>query len=252
MKGKKILLTRAAGENKAFRERLEKKGALVDELPMIHFSAVQELNEIHEILNQLETIDWIVFTSVNAVRFFFEIANEHRVKFYFYPDLKIATVGEKTKLKLEQLGYRTNFVPIQYTAEVLAENMDEKIEGKRILIPRSDQASDEYLRVFEKRKAKPIPITFYKNNAVAYSKQELESRLSKKQDYLTFTSGSTFRSFYENLQTNHIKLDDEKIICIGPSTAKVVESLGFRVTAVADPHTVEGIIKAIEKVEENV
>ena len=249
MKGKNILVTRAAGDNKKFKEDLEKKGATVFELPMISFEPIKDFFEVYSFLNQLDTIDWIVFTSPQTVIHFFNIAIDYGIKFYFYPNLKIATVGEKTKLKLEQLGYRTNFVPIKYTAEVLAENMDEDIKGKRILIPRSNQASDEYLNVFKKRGATPLPVIVYFNDAVHYSETEFTKTLNQNIDYLTFTSGSTYEAFNSNLIAHGVELNHEKIVCIGPSTAKVVKELNGKVAAVAETYTTEGIIQSIEKLE---
>lgn len=252
MKGKKILITRSEEDNKDFREKLEKKGAEVIQLPMIHFELSKDLTVIHQQLKRLETINWIVFTSAKTVEFFFQIAENKGIKFYYYPDLKIATVGEKTKLKLEQLGYRTNFVPIQYTAEVLAENMDENIEGKNILIPQSNLASKEYFQVFEKRGATPIPATIYETLPVIYDSETFEAILDKGIDYLTFTSGSTFKAFYQNMVNVKVNCKSEKIVCIGPSTAKVIEQKGYEISAIAEPHTTEGMIKAIEKIEEHV
>jgi uroporphyrinogen-III synthase len=252
MKGKKVLITRSTEDNKNFREQLEKKGAQVTELPMIQFELSKDLTVIHEQLERLETIDWIVFTSAKTVEFFFQIAASKGIKFYYYPDLKIATVGEKTKLKLEQLGYRTNFVPIQYTAEVLAENMDENIEGKNILIPQSNLASKEYFQVFEKRGANPIPAIIYQTLPVIYSSEAFETVMSQQIDYLTFTSGSTFDAFYMNLLHSKVQVESERIICIGPSTAKAVAQKEHKVSAIAAPHTTEGMIKALEKLEDHV
>ena len=252
MDKKKVLISRAASQNKEFRESLEKKGYEVVELPQIKFSIVKDLTEIHKALDQLEKVSWIVFTSARTVEFFFEAAQEYGVKFYFYPDLKIATVGEKTKLKLEQLGYRTNFVPIKYTAKVLVENMDEDLNGKEVLIPRSNLAGNEYLNLLAQRGATPTPLTVYNNEPILYSQIEMKEALSKELNYLTFTSGSTFRAFHENLKNAQLSLNSERIICIGPSTAKVVEDLGYEVFAIAEQHTIEGIINTIENIEQHV
>ena len=252
MKGKKVLITRAKEQNKEFREQLERQGAIVVEKPMIHFNQIEDLTEIHSYLNQLETIDWIVFTSAQTVVHFFKIAESYNIKFYFYPNLKIATVGEKTKLKLELLGYRTNFVPIQYTAEVLAENMDENMAGKRILIPQSNLASIEYLKVFERRGATPLPVAVYNTKAVEYAVDEFCNLIKEKFDYVTFTSGSTFKAFYQNMTKAKMTLDAEKIISIGPSTNIVIEENNLIVSGSAMPHTIEGMVRAIEKLEENV
>tara|TARA_B110000046_G_scaffold47958_1_gene53067 strand:- start:44809 stop:45567 length:759 start_codon:yes stop_codon:yes gene_type:complete len=252
MKGKKVLITRSTEDNKDFREQLERKGAEVIQLPMIQFNLSEDLTLIHQQLERLETIDWIVFTSTKTVEYFFQIAESKGIKLYYYPDLKIATVGEKTKIKLEQLGYRTNFVPIQYSAEVLAENMDENVEGKRILIPQSNLASKEYFKVFEKRGAIPIPARIYKTIPVKHETEIFKAVMNQKIDYLIFTSGSTFEAFYQNMQEAEVELTAEKIICIGPSTSKVVEERGMNVSCIAAPHTTEGMIKAIENLEEHV
>ena len=251
MKGKKVLITRSKEDNKEFKEQLERKGAEVVEAPMIQFKVSGNLTAIYEQLNQLESIDWIVFTSPKTVEFFFAIAEDFGTKFYYYPDLKLATVGEKTKLKLEHLGYRTNFVPIQYTAEVLAENMDENIEGKNVLIPQSNIASKEYLEVFNKRGAQPIPVTIYETLAVNYPVDSFTKKVNDI-DYLTFTSSSAFKAFMGNAKNSGVKLTKEKIICIGPSTAKVVQQYNQKISAIAEPHTTEGMTSAIEKLEEHV
>ena len=247
---KKVLINRSSEQSKEYKELLEREGFQPISCPMIETVLTQNLSPIHNILDRLEEIDWVVFTSENAVRYFFQVAEDYGVKFYFYPNLKIATVGEKTKLSLEQLGYRTNFVPIQYTAEVLAENMDD-VRGKNILIPRSALASNEYLEVFQKRAANPIPIELYNTQTVLYSKEELEQTIPEQVDYLTFTSPSTIKAFDANRKNMSIKLEKTQVVCIGPSTAKAAQQLGYTPAAVAQPHTIEGVVAAIKKLEEN-
>jgi len=249
MKGKKVLITRPEKSAKEFKENLEKLGAIVKVSPMIELKIVEDLTFLHQLFEQLDEIDWIVFTSPNAVSFFFKAADDYGVKFYFYPELKIATVGDKTKLTLEHLGYRTNFVPIKYTAEVLAENMDEDIQGKKVVIPRSALASDEYLEVFRKRGAEPLPITLYENEEVKYNENDFLELMQHNFDYLTFASGSAFSAFHNHLLKMSVELSTEKIICIGPSTEKRVRELGYVPAAVAEEYTANGMIEVIKKLE---
>jgi uroporphyrinogen III methyltransferase/synthase len=252
LNGKKVLVTRAKAQSKSLIESIEKAGGEAIVLPLIELVPLEDQTEIEKAFKNLEEYNWLVFTSANAVEFFFEVAEKYGVKFYFYPELKIATVGEKTKLKLEQLGYRTNFVPIQYTAEVLAENMDQDIKGKKILIPRSQKASDEYLEVFRKRGAIPHPLTIYKNQFVKYEESEVQTVFQETIDYITFTSGSTVEALDLLKQKHQFQLSKEQYVCIGPSTAKKAETLGYRVSAIAEPFTVEGIVEAIKKLENHV
>lgn len=246
---KKVLITRAAHQSEEFVKLVERANGTPILFPTIEIKAITEQDEIKAALENLEAIDWLVFTSENAVNYFFNYAHEFGVKFYLYPNLKIATVGEKTKLCLEQLGYRTNFVPIKYTAQVLAENMDADIEGKRILIPRSSRASDEYLSVFEKRGAIPIPLTVYENILKQYSAVEVEKTLKFDIDYITFTSGSTVKGFVNALKQHNIEMPNSTYISIGPSTSKVASNLGVKVDFTAKDYTTEGIIEVIKIIE---
>lgn len=252
LKDRRVLVTRPRRQAKELHEAIEKEGGEAFLLPMIELKAMKDLSALHAAFNQLETYDWLVFTSPNAVKFFFEAAENFGVKFYFYPDLKIATVGEKTKLTLEQLGYRTNFVPIQYTAEVLAENMDPEIEGKKVLIPRSAKASDEYLKVFEKRGAWVEAIAIYDNHPLEYSAKIMREFMACDFHYLTFASPSAVVAFDANLKQAALHLHEEKLVCIGPTTAKAAEDLGYSVAAVANPHTIEGIVESIIKLNRHV
>lgn len=251
MEGKSVLITRPANQRKNFSDQLEKENFKVGFLPLIELSTIKNNEALKNKLNDLDRFDWLVFTSVNAVKYFFEAAEEFGVKLYFFSHLKIATVGEKTKLQLEQLGYRTNFVPIKYTAEVLADNMDD-VNGKRILIPRSSKASNHYIDVFKSRGAEAIPVTVYENKVIYYEAKEFNRVLSQKFDYLTFASGSAIDAFHNHMKSTGLELLEEKIICIGPSTATHAQNLGYSVAAIATPHTAEGLVDAIKKLEKNV
>jgi uroporphyrinogen-III synthase len=40
---------------------------------------------------------------------------------------------------------------------------------------------------------------------------------------------------------------DPKVVCIGPITARAARDRGLRVSTVADPHTVGGLVAAVER-----
>lgn len=245
---KKVLITRAEHQSEDFRKLIERANGTPVLFPTIEIKPIADQTLIKQTFDNLESIDWIVFTSENAVKYFFHYAEQYAIKFYFYPNLKIATVGEKTKLILEQLGFRTNFVPIQYTAQVLAENMDAEIEGKRILIPRSSKASQEYLEVFEKRGAIPMPLTIYENSLKENDIQQTKAAIAEV-DYVTFTSGSTVKGFQSALTKANIERPKAKYISIGPSTTKVAHLLGIQIDLTAETYTIEGILDAIKTLE---
>ena len=248
LKHKKVLLTRPIDGIEEFQRKLEFEGAEVIAQPLIQLTLKADQSEMDVALEKLETYEWLVFTSPAAVKFFFEKIQQKGMKMYFYPDLKIATVGEKTKMKLEQLGYRTNFVPIQFTAEVLAENLPD-VEEKNILIPASSLSKQDYIQAFQNRGANPHQIVLYENLNRDLSVEEQEKIKAEPLDYLTFTSGSAIKAFNEYFGNPLEHFSSAKVICIGPSTSKVAQELNWKVDAIADPHTVEGMIAAMKKLE---
>ncbi len=63
-------------------------------------------------------------------------------------------------------------------------------------------------------------------------------------DAVTFTSASTVRGFVRALGALR---GDPKVVCIGPVTAREARAHGLRVSAVASPHTMEGLVAAVER-----
>jgi uroporphyrinogen-III synthase len=63
-------------------------------------------------------------------------------------------------------------------------------------------------------------------------------------DAITFTSASTVRGFVRAMGAVR---GNPKVVCIGPVTAREAREHGLRVHAVANPHTVEGLVDAVER-----
>jgi uroporphyrinogen-III synthase len=64
-------------------------------------------------------------------------------------------------------------------------------------------------------------------------------------DAITFTSASTVRGF---IGATGVVRGNPKVVTIGPVTAREAREHGLRVSAVARPHTIEGLVAALERV----
>ena len=71
--GKRVVVTRAREQAGKLTALLEKEGAEVMELPFIKAESDFDPQQLSEALAGLATYEWIVFTSANGVRFFFEL-----------------------------------------------------------------------------------------------------------------------------------------------------------------------------------
>ena len=232
LKGKTVLITRSAEQTKDFIHQLQDLGATPISLPLITTTAIHK-KELKDRFSANQ-YDWIIFTSTNAVGFFFDvIACESS-------SAKIAVVGEKTKRAVEGFGLNVDFMPAEFTAKKLANSLP-LTKKSTVLIPRSDLAKNDIVAILESRSCNVKTIAIYKNNAIEYSKSELNKCFSQKIDYITFASGSAVTSFVDL----GIELETGKIVCIGPETAKVVRKNKLEVSIVANPHTIAGMIDAI-------
>ena len=74
--GKRVVVTRAREQASDFRILLEKKGAHCLEFPTIEVVEPDSWTYVDRAIGRLEDYDWVIFTSVNGVRFFFRRLGE--------------------------------------------------------------------------------------------------------------------------------------------------------------------------------
>ncbi|MCO6501259.1 MAG: uroporphyrinogen-III synthase [Vicingus serpentipes] len=236
LKNKRVVITRPKDKIAPFSEKLKKLGAEPVELPLIQLSSINQPELLATY--QQQQFDWIVFTSYNAVHTFFEVVEVASVH------SKIAVVGPKTMEALEEYNLTASFVPLVYTAAALVKEMP-LLENQTVLLPQSAIAKKDIELFLKERKAKVYSVKSYENKKISYTPSELKSLFKNGVDYITFTSGSTVKSFIDL----GIGVNNAKVVCIGPETAETAKQLDVKVDAVANPFTEEGIIEAIINLE---
>jgi len=234
LKNKTIIVTRSENQALGFITQLKNLGAKTIALPLIKNTAKNQ-EELSSKLNQ-NGYNWIIFTSPNAVQFFFETISPKEI------NSKIATVGSKTKELINALGLTVDFIPSKFTAKQLATEIPVN-ENDTILIPRSNLAKNDIIEILKNRTCSIDTITIYENTAIRYSKKELDTIFKQQIDFITFTSGSTVASFMKL----EIELNQEKIICIGPETAKIASDYNLSVSGISNPHNIDGMINELTK-----
>ncbi len=248
LKGKKVLLTEEESQLQEITRKIRSKGAQALYLPMVNLKEIDELEDLYVALNQFEIYDWLIFTSPNTVYFFFKLAEEKGVKFYFFPKLKIATVGDKTKTALEQIGFRTNFVPIKEDPLVLARDMDLNIEGKYVLIPKSLKDNNEFFNAFQTRKAITHSIPIYDKVEISYPSNQFIQYLQTDIDYIVFISEEAVKSFAANFHNSKYKLQNKKLIYLNTTLANLADKLKLRVDSIANPQTFDGLVEQLNRI----
>jgi len=249
--GKKIVVTRAREQASELVQILTDLGAECLECPTIKVRPPDDVTPLDEAIEALSEYDWLVFTSVNGVDFFFDRLFQKGMDVRAVSNLHTAVIGPATEKRLFDFGLKSDIVPESYRAESVIEAFrSENITGKKILLPRAKEARPILPVELTKMGAVVDEISAYCTHAVQDNIDELLSELENKAiDIITFTSSSTVTNFkallpperFENLMRNVI------IASIGPVTADTAKKLGFHVHIVAASYTIPGLCQAIQQ-----
>jgi uroporphyrinogen III methyltransferase/synthase len=117
-----------------------------------------------------------------------------------------------------------------------------ELEGKKVLIPRAQEAREVLPETLRSRGAEVVVAPVYKTIHPALP--EGLSNWPKEATRVLFTSSSTV--------TNWLALTDRREIpcfCIGPITAGTAEKAGLKVLGTAEVHTIEGLVHCVRELD---
>ena len=126
LKDKVIISTRALEASDTLPEIIRSSGAKLLSLPMIEIIPSPLDTQMTEDLNNLDSFDWIFFTSKNGVVNFFKQLIDLKGNTTLPKTLKIAVIGLKTGLELEYYGYAPTFISEENTAEEFLNRFEAK------------------------------------------------------------------------------------------------------------------------------
>jgi uroporphyrinogen III methyltransferase/synthase len=234
LSGKTVLITRAASQSAELRTALEGLGAKVIECPTIHIVPPTTWKPVDDAIRRLNTYNWLLFTSANAVEQFMDRMRERR------PSIPIAVVGSATSTKLAEWKLKPSLVPKNFRAEGLLEAFAENLVGTRILFPRAEVAREMLPEELRRRGAVVDVVTVYRT-VKAMTGDIGEILESERVDCIVFTSPSTIP---ENL---HVLPTGTALAVIGPVTREAARLLGLKPDIVPVQSTVQELVEAIEK-----
>ena len=242
--GKRVFVTRTRAQAGKLSEQLRDAGAVALEFPAVRIEPVADTTELDAALAGLaeDAYAWLVVTSQNTVDVLEQRLSDARAV-----RAKVAAVGRATAERLRGFGIRADLVPDTFTAAALVDAFARPEKGsrgrrRRVLVPQAEQASDEMERGLRRKGWRVDVVTAYRTvvdeRSVAGGREALDAGV----DAVLFTAGSTVRSFVD--MWGHPP-EGAVVCCIGPVTAEVAREAGVRVVAVADEHTISGLVGAL-------
>jgi uroporphyrinogen III methyltransferase/synthase len=248
--GRRIVVTRSPEQAAALAEKLEALGAEVLLLPMVRFTepSAGETAALDTAIRGLAEFDWLLFTSANAVRFF--LARCRALGCWPQQALRMAVVGPATQDALEAEGLHAAIAPREFRAQALAAEIAPEVAGRRILMPRSDQAGDELPGLLREAGAIVTDVVAYANaQPEVLSGPAFEALLRGDADAITFFSPSAFRHFATLLGSGALRRLSARVAlaAVGPVTAEVIRQAGLPVAVQAPQATTGSLVAALER-----
>lgn len=249
LQGKRILITRARDQAGQFSTLLKKLGAEVIEFPTIEVVPPLHWEGLDRAIVQLESYDWVIFTSANGVKFFWERLEEKGKEDHFPSRLKICAIGPATAKQLDEKRIRIDYMPKEYVAEAILEGFEKmEIRGKHILLARARVARDVLPKGLRNAGAQVDVVETYRTIKPRGGAKRLRQLLSAREiDTVTFTSSSTVNHFMELLKKEDWKilLKGVAVACIGPVTASTAKAWGMSVDIQPEAYTIPSLTTAI-------
>ncbi|HAH05391.1 MAG TPA: hypothetical protein DCM05_02520 [Elusimicrobia bacterium] len=243
LSGQTVLLTRPKRQSSGLARLLARLGARSVPVPLIRTRAPRSWKPLDAALRALESFDAVAFTSANGVEGFFQRARRVFKRTPRAPR-RIYAIGPATAQALAGHGWRALSVPEDHEGGALARRMG-KVKGMKILIPRAQTAREELPALLRKAGADVRIAPAYRTEPDPAGRRAL--RRSSSADWVTFTSVSTVRAFFDALGETEARrfLSRARAAAIGPVTAAELRSRGVEPAAQARPSTSEGLAQAL-------
>ena len=250
--GQRIVITRRPEQAGSFAVRLAELGADVLEVPTIKITEPQEKMAIVDALLEINSYDWLIFTSANGVTAFFDIFFKRFQDLRDLGGTRIAAVGPKTAAKLRDLHLQVDLQPEEYVGKkiVVAFKKYQNIENVKMCLFRAEVANKDLPDALMEEGAIVDDIAIYRTVAETEDRTGAAARLlAEGADWVTFTSSSTVEHFHARFNLLELvkRFPQLKIASIGPETTKTIATLGLKPKFEAKEHTTDGLITGLLK-----
>jgi uroporphyrinogen III methyltransferase/synthase len=241
--GKRVVVTRARAQASELARSLEALGAEPIELPAIRIEPRLDTDEVRRAVGSLHAYALVCLTSSNGVNLLFEAMAEQGRDARALANASVAAIGAGTEAALAAHGVLADIVPDRFVAEELVTKLEElDLRGKPVLIARAAEARELLPDALRKRGAEVDVVTLYETVAEDPDPEALKR--AREADFITFTSSSTVRNFFEKAGKNGIS-KEAQVISIGPVTSEAIREAGLSVDVEAERHDIQGLVGAL-------
>ena len=250
-----IIITRPRAQSEEMSQWLEAAGATVLHFPMIETVAPDSWDGLDAALARFADFDWLIFTSANSVKFFFQRLAEFRDgEAPPIGQVRLGAIGTATAKALERAGGHVELIAEDSKAEGLLQALleqvggAERLRGLRFLIPRARVARDLLPDELRKRGAQVEVVEAYQTIKPEVDQEPLLALLKNRTiNVITFTSSSTVHNFITTIGAAEAPelLQGTFLACIGPVTAGTAQTYHLKNIIQPPSYTAKALVQVI-------
>jgi uroporphyrinogen-III synthase len=241
-----VLVTRPPEQSEELSRLLRERGWTVISAPAIELVPAPT-GTLDRAARELASggFEWALFTSRAGVEALASALTRTGKAFHDVRS-RLAVVGEGTARALRTFGVEPDLIPSTFTTSDLGNAMPHG--SGRVLLARADIAAKGLEETLIGKGWTPVRVDAYRTRLASLLPEAAAKALGESTvDAVTFTSASTVRGFLA--LAGSVAKEGATLppaVCIGPITAQEARRGGLDVVAVAKPHTIDGLVAALE------
>lgn len=243
LSGWRVLIGRAAGRSAALIRLLAAEGAAVQAIPLVDIEPLPDAAALDGVVLDLSdgAAEWVVFTSVNAVRAVLDRAAVLGIGTVIAADTRVAAVGPATAEALQAAGIAVDLQPAgRGSAQALADIFPTARDGETVLLPRSDLADDTLPDALHGKGYQIRVADAYRTVSRRLPASVVEDLVAGGFEAVVVTSGSSVPALAAATPAAGTVM-----VAIGRPTAVALEHAGFTDVVTAQDPTDDGILAAL-------
>ena len=242
LSGKRVLVTGSRVMTDKLSPMLKEQGAEAISFSLIR-TEKKDSEALKTAIDHINDYSWIVFTSANGVRYFFDDLKAVRKDIRSLSGVHFAVIGEGTRAALEDHGLYPDFIPPAYSSEDLADALIPHLsENDRVLLLRAQEANEVLPEALKQAGIPHEHISLY-HTVRDYRKADELNRMLPAIDYVVFASSSAVKAYCD--MTEDLEDFKGRYISIGPVTTKTAEKMGIDIAKTAVSYTAQGITETM-------
>jgi len=249
--GKRIVITRAALQSEELARELSARGAIPVMLPLVSFAEPDDFVPLDRAIAGMQQFDWLVLTSAQAVRAVVQRAEDLGQPLLAVGSrLQVACVGPVTAESARKANLPVAYVAVTHNGVALANELGSKLQGAKVMLPRSDRADPDLPEALQRYGAQVTEVIAYRTLRPGETDQGGLKKIAGGQaDAVLFFSPSAVQHFAELFGSKQLGQIQDKlaVTAVGPVTANALHKAGVERALVAADTTTASVVDALEK-----